>query len=132
MDAEHTFIVDIYAGGVSDRSDLGVAARRAQDLLQVEKIDLLVEVGYHNGADIAYCKRKEIRTFIPPSKQHHQKEEGFRKSDFIYDKKKDVYICPDGQELVHELTYKKQNSKRKYRVKRYGTPMCEGCPKRKK
>ena len=132
VDAKHMFIVDIYAGGVTDRSDLGVAARRAQDLLEVDKIDLLADAGYHNGADIAYCERRGIRTFIPPSNQHYQKEEGFRKSDFIYEKEKDVYICPDGQTLKHELTYKKQNSKRKYRVKRYGTPMCEGCPQRER
>ena len=130
VDADHMFIVDVYAGGVRDRGDLGVAAKRVQDILEEEKIDLLADTGYHNGGDIAYCERKGIRTFIPPGNQHHQKEEGFRKSDFEYIAEEDVYICPDGQELTHELTYKKQNSKRKYRVKRYGTPMCEGCPLR--
>lgn len=132
VEGDHLFVVDVYAGGVTDRADLGPAADRSQRLLEVEKIDLLADAGYHNGADIAYCERKGIRTFIPPGQQHQQKQEGFRKKDFRYDKDRDVYICPDGQELTHELTYKKHNSKRKYRVKRYGTSMCEGCPIRSK
>ena len=132
VDSKHLMIVDVFAGGVTDRGDLGEAAKRSQDLLGVQKIDLLADKGYHNGADIAYCERKGIRTFIPPSNQHHQKEVGFRKMDFVYDFEADTYTCPDGQELTYELTYKKKNNRRNYRVKRYGTTMCEGCPLRPK
>ena len=132
VDSKHLMIVDVFAGGVTDRGDLGEAAKRSQDLLGVQKIDLLADKGYHNGADIAYCERKGIRTFIPPSNQHHQKEVGFRKMDFIHNSETDTYTCPDGQVLTYELTYKKKNNRRNYRVKRYGTPMCEGCPLRSK
>lgn len=127
VDAKNQMIVDVYAGGVTDRSDLATASKRSQDLLEVEKIDLLADAGYHNGADIAYCERKGIRTFIPPSRQHYQKQEGFRKKDFEYDEKSDTYKCPAGKRLKREITYKKQNSKRKYRVHRYGTGSCSGC-----
>lgn len=132
VDADYMMIVDVYAGGVNDRSELGLAAKRAQDLLGNEKIDLLADAGYHNGADIAYCERKGIRTFIPPSKRNYRKEAGFREHDFQYDKQSDSYTCPDGQKLDYELTYKKKNSKRKYRVKRYGTENCKGCALRSK
>ncbi|NND07463.1 MAG: transposase [Saprospiraceae bacterium] len=87
----------------------------------------MADKGYHNGADIAYCERKGIRTFIPPSKQHHRKEVGYRKRDFKYDDQGDTYICPAGEILNHELTYKKRNNNRNYRVKRYGTKECGGC-----
>lgn len=132
VDGKHNIVVDVYAGGVTDRGDLGVAAKRSQDLLGLEKIDLLADKGYHNGADIAYCERKGIRTFIPPSNQHHQKEPGFRKKDFIYNLESDTYRCPDGQELTYELTYIKRNNRRSYRVKRYGTKSCTDCPLRPK
>lgn len=132
VDAKHNIIVDVFAGGVTDRGDLGEAAKRSQDLLGVPKIDLLADQGYHNGADIAYCERKGIRTFIPPSNQHHQKEDGFRKTDFVYNQEEDTYTCPDGKKIIYELTYKKRNNRRNYRVKRYGTKMCEGCPLRSK
>lgn len=132
VDSENMFIVDIYTGGVTDRGDLGVAAKRVQELLGVKKIDLLADAGYHNGADIAYCERRGIRTFIPPGEKHHQKEAGFRKSDFEYNELRDSYRCPAGHELTHELTYKKKNSKRKYRTKRYGTTQCCGCRMRRR
>ena len=132
VDAKHHMIVDVFAGGVTDRGDLGLAAKRSQDLLGIQKIDLLADKGYHNGADIAYCERKGIRTFIPPANQYHQKMAGFRKLDFHYDSQTDSYRCPGGQILSHELTYKKKNNRRNYRVKRYGTPMCAGCSIRSK
>ena len=130
VDWENQMIVDVFAGSVTDRSDLAAAAKRSQDLLNEHKIDLLADAGYHNGADIAYCERRGVRTFIPPGKIHHQKNPGFRKSDFIYDSEKDVYICPDNQELERTLTFKKKNNRRAYRVKRYSTDMCQGCPLR--
>jgi len=131
VDAKHHMIVDTFAGGVTDRGDLGRAAKRSQDLLKEDKIDLLADKGYHNGADIAYCERKGIRTWIPPSRKHHQKPVGFRKTDFAYDAASDIYICPDGQTMEVELLFKKRNNRRNYRVKRYSTPMCTGCPLRK-
>lgn len=130
VDAKHNLIVDVFAGGVNDRADLAHAAKRIQDLLGEDKIELLADKGYHNGADIAYCERKGIRTWIPPSRKHHQKEVGFRKSDFVYNQKTDTYTCPDGQTMEVELVFKKKNNRRNYRVKRYATRMCEGCPLR--
>ena len=127
VDSKNKMVVDVFAGGVTDRSDLGTASKRAQDLLEVETIDLLADAGYHNGAEIAYCERRGVRTFIPPGNHHYQKAEGYRKIDFKYDKENDVYICPAGEQMVHIQTFKKKNSKRKYRVKRYGTPACAGC-----
>ena len=43
VDAKHNIIVDVFAGGVTDRGDLGEAAKRSQDLLGVPKIDLLAD-----------------------------------------------------------------------------------------
>lgn len=130
VDAKHNLVIDTFAGGVNDRADLAHAAKRSQELLGVPKIELLADKGYHNGADIAYCERRGIRTWIPPARKHHQKEPGFRKSDFVYDQQADTYTCPDGQTLKVELIFKKKNNRRNYRVKRYATKMCDGCPLR--
>ncbi|MEO1438094.1 MAG: IS1182 family transposase [Bacteroidota bacterium] len=131
-DEKHNLIVDVFTGGVTDRADLALAAKRTQALLGKEKFEMLADKGYYNGADIAYCERKGIRTFIPPPNQHHQKEPGFRKKDFIYHPITDTFQCPAGQHLQYELTFKRQNNRRFYRVKRYGTDQCQHCPLAKK
>jgi len=130
VDAKHNMIVDMYVGSTSDRADLGIAAKRSQDILNKDKIDLLADAGYANGADMAYCERKGIRTFIPQARKHLQKEEGFNKSDFIYKKEDDTYTCPAGNKMTLDLIFRKKMTKRKYRVKRYKTEKCEGCPLR--
>ena len=43
VDAKHNLIVDVFAGGVTDRGDLAPGAKRSQDLLGDEKIDLLAD-----------------------------------------------------------------------------------------
>ena len=113
---------------MTDRADLAPAAKRTQDLLEQDKFELPADKGYYNGADIAYCERKGIRTWIPPTNQHHQKEPGFRKKDFVYCSDTDTYTCPAGQHLQYELTYKKTTKRGFYRVKRYGTDQCQHCP----
>ena len=45
VDGKHNIVVDVYAGGVTDRGDLGVAAKRSQDLLGLATIDLLADKG---------------------------------------------------------------------------------------
>jgi hypothetical protein len=129
-DAQHNLVVDVYAGGVNDLNELGTAGRRAQEISGVEKIDLLADAGYHNGTQLARCERRGVRPFVAPRKGYAQKEEGFRKEDFTYDQDTDTYICPAGSVMIHTSTFKRNTSKVPYRVKRYTTPDCDGCPLR--
>ena len=129
-DAKHKLVVDVFAGGVNDLNELGIAGERAQEISGVEKIDLLADAGYHNGTQLAKCERRGVRPFVAPRRGYPQKEEGFRKEDFVYDQDTDTYTCPAGSELTHTSTFKRKTSKVPYRVKRYTTPQCDGCPLR--
>ncbi|MBR9921757.1 MAG: transposase [Bacteroidetes bacterium] len=129
-DAEHNLVVDVYAGGVNDLNELSTAGRRAQEISGVKKIDFLADAGYHNGTQLAKCERRGVRPFVAPRQGYAQKEEGFRKSDFKYDKSTDTYICPAGSVMRHTSTFKRKTSKVPYKVKRYTTPDCDGCPLR--
>ncbi len=74
---------------------------------------------------------KESEPGYRPAKSITRRRPGFRKTDFVYDAASDTYLCPDGQTMEVELLFKKRNNRRNYRVKRYSTPMCTGCPLRK-
>ncbi len=127
-DAKHNLIVDVWAGGVTDTYELSEAAIRTQELLGIKKFELLADKGYHNGIELAICERRGVRPFVSPKNYKSKKEVGFRKEDFIYVRKSNVYICPAGHHMEHQLTYKKNNFKKPYKVKRYGTDQCANCP----
>ena len=90
-------------------------------------VGLIADVGYHNGAEIAYSERRGVRPFVAVSKVHSDKPAGFRKDDFVFDKQTDGYICPSGEKLTYQYTFTLKGSGRKYRVKRYGGAPCGEC-----
>lgn len=105
----------------ADQNQLYNMSKKAKEALKVEKITTLADKGYWNGEELKKCKEEQITTIVSSPKQAGKK--GYRKSEFKYDKEKDVYICPQGETLCKskgkELTYK--NSK-----------ACKNCPQRDK
>jgi len=128
-DGKHNIIIDQFCGGVNDLNDLGTAVKRTQYILSKKNMDVLADAGYHNGAEIAYVERLGATPFVSPKKQHQQKQEGYRKINFQYDRSNNTYICP--QEYIMEPISKFQRgNKRKFTVTRYATPACVDCPVR--
>ena len=126
-DGKYSLVVDVFAGGVNDLYDLSPAAIRSQEILDKKYIDLIADAGYHNGAEIAITERRGVRPFVAVRQQHEQKEAGFRKSDFIFNRDRNTYTCPAGNELGFLLNFTRGNTKRSYGVKRYGTDKCNTC-----
>ena len=65
-----------------------------------EVITVLADKGYYNGEEFEKCKKDKIKTIV--SKQKSASTTGnkkYSKDNFIYDKKEDIYICPDGKKL---------------------------------
>jgi transposase len=127
-DAKHNFIIDCHASGVNDLYSLSEAAHRAKEVLQVDKSDILADKGYYNGIEIARSERMGMRPFVAPRDQAPQSEEGYNKSDFIYNKKEDTYTCPAGQTLSTNGQIYVKGDKQKYKFRRYMTKACATCP----
>lgn len=127
-DAKHNFIIDCHASGVNDLYSLSEAAKRAKEVLQVDKSDILADKGYYNGIEIARSERMGIRPFVAPRDQAAQSEEGYNKSDFQYNKQNDTYTCPAGQTLSTNGQIYLKGDKQKYKFRRYITKACATCP----
>lgn len=127
-DDKHKLIIDVFSGGVNDTYGLYEAGLRAQEVLGIEKIDLLADKGYHTGSELAKCERKGIRPFVSPKQASEPNEEGFNKSDFVYSKETDSYECPAGETLKTNGNYYKKTDRGQYKFKRYSTNACQGCP----
>jgi hypothetical protein len=127
-DDKYNLVVDVFSGGVNDTYGLSEAGKRAQEILAIQKIDLLADKGYHTGIELARCERRGVRPFVSPRELNEQSEEGYNKSDFIYDKETDSYICPEGSILTTNGTVYKKKAKGQYKFRRYSTPDCQSCP----
>lgn len=145
VDEKHSLIIDYEATNENDSKALAAMAMRAKEVSGQEKITVLADKGYHNGEQIARCEAENISTIVAcreqPTVKHLENE--YLVENFIYDKEKDTYTCPQGEILKsngkwynksHDSEKKKKTRKNitNYRIKQYKTTACKNCPLRDK
>ncbi len=134
-DAKHKLLVEYDTGSVNDTRALADIAILTKDLLKVDELKVLADKGYHTGAEIARCQENGITSFVSP-KAPATKDIGlYPVSDFRYDKDRDVYVCPQGQEMRTNNTWYRHSDSRRgktgsYLFRRYNTPLCKDCESR--
>lgn len=86
----------------------------------------LADAGYHSGANLAECERRQQRIAMPESQDRRLKSP-YHKDKFIYDIQTDSYTCPQGQTLQF-LEERSLAAKKEVRV--YGGlgKVCRHCP----
>ncbi|KJJ83405.1 transposase IS4 family protein [Candidatus Omnitrophus magneticus] len=81
--------------------------------------------GYANTQELKKIDAQGIKVVVPSQRQASKKEASpFAKENFKYDKEKDSYICPEGQELEYRYTNKTENVKT-YQIK--DKDICQNC-----
>lgn len=113
----------------SDAGNLETMSEEVKEILEVEKITILADAGYYDGQDIANCEENGVNCLVAkPAAGGPKKEEGYNRKDFVYDKEKDVYVCPCGNELPYKCD-REHISGRDYFV--YSSPeACKNCEKK--
>lgn len=100
-----------------------------------EEIDeVAADSGYSSYDNYEYLKEREKTGYIPDQylskieQGEYEKEENrYHEESFIYDKEKDIYICPEGKEL---RPYKRRHSEKGVRKRRqiiYRGVECKDC-----
>lgn len=87
-----------------------------------EIITVLADKGYYCREELKKCKQDNIKTIVAkPKTTSKTGNEEYLKDHFIYDKEKDIYICPNGETLrnISRASSKEQ----KYR----NTQACNQC-----
>jgi len=102
VDAKHKMIVEQeVTNQVLDMGLLKDTAEPAREILEVGKIDVVADKGYFRTEDIAACEEAGLTPYLPrPQRGAAVKNGFFRKDEFRYDAKQNVYICPAGQALT--------------------------------
>jgi transposase len=128
VDEKHGLIVS--ADAVKDGNDLeqfAVQVKKAEETLGRRPETACADAGYASTEELEKIDREGVKVIVPSQRQAAHEEKGpFDKSRFRYDREKDVYICPEGQELVprvdkgHKISYRMRSRKTCHRCRHYG------------
>ena len=120
-----------------DHALSGVATKAKMELglNESDNLNSLADKGYCTGSELKKCADAHITTYVAPKENKgNGKTKVYGKDKFVYDPERDVYTCPNHEELTTNGTlYEKQGrlpGASPYRFKRYtiyfGT--CNACP----
>ena len=116
----------------NDAKQLLKISRQCKQILKKDKLKIAADTGYYSGTNIKACIDENITVYVPPQKNKKQQKKGlFEYSKFHYDTNRDVYICPNNQELKKAL-YTQKRGDRINLVYRGTSSMCKSCALRDK
>lgn len=128
-DKKHKLILDYeVTNKVTDLKELSGMSKRARDILGLERIEVTADKGYYDSSEIKKCVDSGIIPYVPEISPNVKKKTEVPKPEFCRDKffynaKKDVYICPGGEELL----FWKKVIKDGKGMKAYRSTYCKRC-----
>ena len=125
VDPKYKLIVDTQVtNAVTDRGLLSAMAKRAKELLAVNQLEVLADMGYYHGKEVKACLDAGITPYLPRPRTSASRKRGlFSKDDFRYDPEQDCYWCPAGE----QLSFRFQTTELRREIKYYTTPACRTC-----
>lgn len=122
VDAEHQVIVaaDV-TNQASDVEQLLPMVQQTEENTLQKVQECSADSGYSSGENIKALEQRNVDAYIP-DREYQAQQRGkqidiFHKDSFVYDVDRDLYICPEGEELIfsHMQTRKNKEPLRIYR-----------------
>ncbi|MBN2541403.1 IS1182 family transposase [bacterium] len=101
VDSEKGLIVGSGVTNENDRHQLVNMLDEVNENLGNVADETLADKGYYSGLELKKAKDKDYEVLVNIPKQKDE-DSDFHKSKFVYDKEKDVFICPKGGILTFE------------------------------
>lgn len=141
-DAKNKLIIHFDVTNVGDNNALAALSADTKQILHLKKEDTLkalADTGYHTGHQLQACAEQNVITYVAPPEAKIVKTTPtetalFTKDQFSYDPQKDVYICPNKQELSTNGTWYEHKASRigiaprKYKQYTLPAKTCLACP----
>lgn len=124
VDHKHKLVVEHEVSNeVSDQGQLSPMAKKAQERLGVETLEVVADRGYYNGGEVKACQESGMTVYVPKPNSSNLKRGLFTKEEFIYEPQKDCYRCPAGK----ELSYRYQTLEHGRLMRSYVISGCKSC-----
>jgi hypothetical protein len=87
-------------------------AKAAKEVLGVERLTVVADAGYSNGAGAAAREADAITACAPANRTINSQGDGsmFDRSAFACQAESDVYVCPAGRALARKQTLRRDSS----------------------
>jgi transposase len=109
----------------TDANQLTEQIENANEVLEKKCEVACADAGYYSTEDLKDLDDSGIKVVVPNKEQASGKEaKEFSKKNFQYDKERDIYICPEGKELVYAGD-EPERKRREYRIE--GKGVCLSC-----
>ena len=141
VDDEHHLIVHTEATNVNDIQALAGLASAAKEILDLpdhpdEPIDILADKGYYDATNLAAVEALGMEPFVAERKTKPREAGGYGPREFDYDEAADVYVCPQGEELINNGRWYNQRESRggrtptdrRFQRYRISHTICAQCP----
>ncbi|WP_075344721.1 IS1182 family transposase [Tenacibaculum agarivorans] len=128
VDSSHHVITDIkaYHGCGKDNQHLQDIVIRVKQRLWKKGVfwkNCLADTGYSSGENYAFLEIQGLQSFIPPHGTYKGGPEGF-----VYNKKADHYLCPQGKIIPFKKVFLDYRTKTKKKEYRSSSKQCKECP----
>jgi transposase len=130
VETKHHIIVALEVTNVgSDRHELKRMSQAAREALGTGELTALADRGYYSGEEIKACHDAGIVPLVPKVFTSNSKAEGrYDKSDFVYDRERDAFLCPAGEYAVRRFT----SIEKGMAIHKYWSSVCPRCALRAK
>jgi transposase len=103
IDVEHAVVVDVEATTAVRQAEVGAAQTmltRTAETFGLWPVRLIADTGYGSAAMLGWLVHERgIEPHIPVFDKSQRSDGTFSRSDFAYDRRRDLYVCPGGKEL---------------------------------
>jgi len=128
VDTAHHVITDIkaYHADKKDNQYLQDISKRLKRRLHKQGLiwrNCVADTGYSSGENYAFLEREGLESYIPPHGTYKGGPEGF-----VYNKKQDHYICPEGHKIPFKKIFNDYRTGTKKKEYRISSMICKSCP----
>ena len=103
IDFKHAVIVDVEATPARTYDEVAATKtmiERAERRFDIKPKRLAADTAYGNGRSLGWLVKKRITPHIPLWDMSKRDDGTFSRADFIFNKKRNIYICPAGNKLA--------------------------------
>lgn len=132
VDSKHKLIIDVeVTNEAADQVLLAEMARQAKEGLGVEKLTVVADGGYFSNEALKTCEDENIIAYVPIRDAEDAGQRGvFSRKLFKYDASSDLFVCPQGAELIPRSRGIKRSDRSSWEFFLYSTKQCSNCPVR--
>lgn len=125
VETQHHLIVTHEVTNVgSDRHQLKRMSNAAREALGTDELTALADRGYYSGEQIKACYDAGIVPLVPKVLTSNSRAEGrYDKSDFVYDRERDAFLCPAGKYAIRRFT----SVEKGMAIHKYWSSACPRC-----